>query len=410
MAVAKPAAVTSAHGTISQAGEVRSTRVESLRALAALGVVIGHTFAIALTFKGIFDGAKNRVLIGGGLGVFLFLVLSGYLLFWPFARAQLAGQGRIDLRRYALNRALRILPLYYTVVLVVYLVQPTGAKPGDWWRFALFLENFSLSTIARLDSPIWSLVVEMQFYIVLPFIAYAIGILARGSIRRAALAVGALAMASFALRLDTVLLTDHPNYVGVLGGKYSLPSLFFFFATGMALALLRLAWERHRPSWVRGPLLSRDVWLLGSLPLWALSCFKYGWEPAIALAGFLTVGSCVLPLVEGRVVRALDWRPLAVLGVASYSLYLWHVPILLALAKAELVFRPNGAFTDVGPAHDFKTLLLIGLPLCCAVALVSYAIVEAPFLRLRRRWANPPMAPAAPAARPPAPALDGVER
>jgi peptidoglycan/LPS O-acetylase OafA/YrhL len=60
-------------------------------------------------------------------------------------------------------------------------------------------------------------------------------------------------------------------------------------------------------------------------------------------------------------VRALEWRPLALVGVASYSLYLWHVPILDAL----------------GGPHA-KQLL--------AVAIASYRLVEAPFLRLRQCW------------------------
>jgi peptidoglycan/LPS O-acetylase OafA/YrhL len=73
--------------------------------------------------------------------------------------------------------------------------------------------------------------------------------------------------------------------------------------------------------------------------------------------------------------RALDWRPLAALGVASYSLYLWHQPLL---ARLELE-------TGLG----FLPLLAVGLPLCAAVAAVTYLTVERPFLRMRRRWTPP---------------------
>src|SRR3954447_21096105 len=98
-----------------QAGELRSARIESLRALAALGVLLGHLWgqANAHAAGATMDGFGARVLLGGGFGVWLFFALSGYLLFWPFARAALGDGRRIDLGRYARNRLLRIVPLYY---------------------------------------------------------------------------------------------------------------------------------------------------------------------------------------------------------------------------------------------------------------------------------------------------------
>jgi hypothetical protein len=96
----------------------------------------------------------------------------------------------------------------------------------------------------------------------------------------------------------------------------------------------------------------------------------------ILLVSVLIVGACVLPLRTGALVRMLEWRPLAVIGVASYSLYLWHDPVLKALARSS--WAPPG----------FLGLLVVGLPLCCLVALASYALIEAPFLQLRRRWAR----------------------
>jgi peptidoglycan/LPS O-acetylase OafA/YrhL len=95
-----------------------------------------------------------------------------------------------------------------------------------------------------------------------------------------------------------------------------------------------------------------------------------------APASFLLVGACVLPLRDGLGVRTLDWRPVAVVGVASYSLYLWHVLVIDQLYQHGV--RSLGA------------LLALSAPLCIGVALVSYAGIERPFLRLRRRWAPAP--------------------
>ncbi len=167
---------------IEQAGEQRSARVESLRAVAALGVAFGHAFAIAVAFEGIFTSAKNRLLLSGGLGVFLFFTLTGYLLFLPFLRSQVGEGRRVDLGTYARNRALRILPLYYAVVAILLILQPFDTDRSDWWRFALFIENFSRATATRLDSPIWSLVVELHFYVALPLLAWLIARVARRSL------------------------------------------------------------------------------------------------------------------------------------------------------------------------------------------------------------------------------------
>jgi peptidoglycan/LPS O-acetylase OafA/YrhL len=362
--------------TIAQAGEVRSARVESLRALAAVAVLVGHALLIANAGLPP-DSAKNRILIGGGLGVFLFFTLTGYLLWLPFAR------GGVDVVRYARNRALRILPLYWAVVAILYLVQPSGARTEDWWRFALFLQNYSADTAARLDSPMWTLVVEVQFYVLLPLLALAISALARGSLARAAALVAALGLASFALRLDRVLLADGTDYTGVLG-KFSLPTLFFFFTSGMLLALLRLHLERTGRRLPGTP----SAWLLTAAGLWLLACVDYEWEPVVYAAGFVTVGACVLPLGGGPgLARVLEWRPLAALGVASYSLYLWHVPVLLWVSGQTVVFEDSGANRFAGAPDDFKAVLAGGLAAAIVVAAASYLVIERPFLRLRRRWA-----------------------
>jgi peptidoglycan/LPS O-acetylase OafA/YrhL len=82
----------------------------------------------------------------------------------------------------------------------------------------------------------------------------------------------------------------------------------------------------------------------------------------------------VLPLREGRAVRLLDTRSLAALGVVSYSLYLWHFPLIGLLAR----------HLDAG----FAGLLAFALLICVPVAVASYFVIERPFLRLRRRWAG----------------------
>jgi peptidoglycan/LPS O-acetylase OafA/YrhL len=97
----------------------------------------------------------------------------------------------------------------------------------------------------------------------------------------------------------------------------------------------------------------------------------------------------------------LEWRPLAMLGIASYSLYVLHVPIVNKLAGTSLA--------SFGAAGLLR-FALVAVPLCCAVALISYAIIERPFLRLRRRWVGPaPVSPEPVIATPPSPASPAIQ-
>jgi peptidoglycan/LPS O-acetylase OafA/YrhL len=359
------------HATVRQAGESRSAPIESLRALAALSVVVAHVFGTAHDDRwGYLSGSfAHRMIYGGGCGVYLFFALTGYLLFWPFARRHFGDGNPVDLRRYAVNRALRILPLYYVVLVVAMLVQADGGTTAQWVRFLLFGQNFSSATVARVDGPMWSLVVELHFYILLPLLAAAVAWLSRGKPVRAAMALIALGLASLVVHWTMVAGVHHaPD----LTWQYSLPAMFLFFVPGMLLALLRLSWERRRPGWLRGPLRRADLWFVAALPVWVLGIDDTRLIALCSIASMLTLGSCVLPLDAGRAVAMLRWRPLAVLGIASYSLYLWHLPIVYWL-------HPSAA-------SAFAPLLAVSLPLCVAVALLSYRLVEQPFLRMRRSW------------------------
>jgi peptidoglycan/LPS O-acetylase OafA/YrhL len=86
----------------------------------------------------------------------------------------------------------------------------------------------------------------------------------------------------------------------------------------------------------------------------------------------------VLPLRRGLVSKLLAWRPLSALGVASYSLYIWHLPVLRAV--------------DGWPTlrSSYVVLGVVGGAICVAVAAASYAVIERPFLRLRKTWTREP--------------------
>jgi len=214
-------------------------------------------------------------------------------------------------------------------------------------------------------------VIEMHFYLLLPFIAFALARLARGSLGRAALLLGALGLASFVLRYVTLYQDSGPVDPVV---DYSLPSTFMFFVAGMAVVLARIAWQRHPPRLVSGPFAWAETWIAASLVFWVLVFDDYSRGYLAAVASALLLAACVMPLRTGPVVRLLEWRVLAFVGVVSYSFYMWHLPMLEQIGETS--WEPD----------SFAGLLLLTLPFCLAVAILSFRFIEAPFLRLRRRW------------------------
>jgi peptidoglycan/LPS O-acetylase OafA/YrhL len=382
---------------IEQAGEIRSVRVESLRGLACLAVLTAHTFGTAHAFNPAttLDTYLHRTIFGGGFSLFLFFALSGYLLYWPFCKRDFGDGRQVSLKSYARNRALRILPLYWIVVVVILVLQEGGGSFTQWWRFLTFNQSYFGDTVAgapgQVNGPMWSVIVELHFYTLLPLLALGIAWLSRR--RRAAATAIMLALAGGFLYVRYHFVTS-THGTGSLLWRYSTPANFYFFFPGMLLALLRLQWEEHRPRWLAGPLAHANVWMLASLPIWAivLNAPKYDRDSIAAVAAFLMVGAIVLPLTSGVLVRVLDWRPIAVMGLASYSMYLWHVPIVDFFERNVV-------------QASFPKLFLLAAPLSIVVALVSYALIERPFLRLRRRWA-PASAPqaAGPPGAAPAPA------
>lgn len=369
---ADTSAVASTEGQVLQAGEVRLSRLESLRALAALSVLEGHVWGSLHSYsaEGVYGTFWRRTLLGGGAGVFVFFALSGYLLFWPFVRRHFAAGPAVDLPRYARNRALRILPLYYAAIIVLMLLGGHAGEGTLWWRHALFVQSMWSDTNGVLDGSLWSVSVEIQFYVLLPVIAVVVAWLSR---RSKALATVLLLLAALGSAVASWKLNTHSANPGN-PWAYQLPTTFMFFVGGMAVALLRQAMLDRHVAVPRGPAGSAGVWALLSVGGWLLFNWHIDQDFWLAPAGFLLVGSLVLPLRRGRWVRVLDWRPLALLGVISYSIYVWHLPIIDWLDAGRSL-----------PTFPLALAAMTGVSL--VVAFVSYRIVETPFLRLRRQWA-----------------------
>jgi len=177
---------------------------------------------------------------------------------------------------------------------------------------------------------------------------------------------------TLAVQLVTVTYSDNVTSVW----RYSLPATCVFFFPGLLLALLRVHLDKQQRSWAEAPLVgSSTLWFGLGVVLWLVSAYRY-YDSLMLPASALLLGACVLPLRQGWAVRGLDARWLAALGAASYSLYLWHGPIIESMSRAN--WMPMGFFP----------LAAVGVLICSAIALLSYRVIEEPFLRLRRTWSS----------------------
>ena len=339
---------------------------DPLRGLAAFGVLLFHvaTWAV-LSGRDAGDpdalGRAGPILFNLDIGVFLFFLLSGFLIARPFASAFVLRTPFPRVGRYVIRRALRLAPgLVAATVLAVVLL---GRK-------------FESGTVH-----FWTLGAEAIFYAALPLaVGLALPVARRvgGPPTRAALwvaATSALSVASLWFR--------NRGAPADFGHQHLFPSVAFAFAPGVALAGVEpLLAPALRASPVAARRAARVLLVLGALL--ALAYFQTGrshfmQHSVLAVAACAAVMGAALARewAELPAWRLLDNRPLQWLGQRSYSLYLFHLAVVTFLA------RELGA----GGAAGHRPLLLgvIAVPISLVLAWAGYALVERPFMRTPRQ-------------------------
>jgi peptidoglycan/LPS O-acetylase OafA/YrhL len=328
---------------------------------------------------------------GGFLGVDVFFVLSGYLI-TSLLLAELADGGRIDLWRFWLGRARRLLPaallLIATCLLVyaIFLPGDLGRARGDAIASALYVNNwhqilaghsyFQAFGRPSMFEHLWSLAVEEQFYLLWPLgLGFGLARLGRG--RMAALTL-AVALASVALM--AILYHPHGDASRVYYGTDTRAAQL------LAGALLAFAWPPARLSARTGRgagWLLDGVGLLGLVVLLAAMIglrdsdavlYRGGFE-LVALASVALIAAIAHPAAHAG--RVLGLRPLRWIGRRSYGIYLGHWPVMV-------LTRPG-----VDVRADPTLVLLAQCAVTVAIAALSYRYVEMPVRNGRAgRWAR----------------------
>ena len=335
--------------------------LDGLRGIALLLVVFSHSSLLGIHMVPGVDMSGT-----GKVGVWLFFVLSSFLLMHQFLH--LDASGRLDGRawwRYALRRVLRIYPLYVVFLLVCWLAPlktlmgpMTGA---DVLRHLAVVEG-------RWHT--WSIAVEVKYYLLLPLLVLLYLHVAR---RRFALAT-LLAAAGIVLHAWWTPTFD----VDAL--RTYLP----IFLTGSWVAIAHHHLAHHAPpprrtrTWAAAAVAAALFALLMAMTpsVWGrlhdtVLPLSY-WHRSFTLFGLLW-GAFLLCLLQSPawLQRGFAWLPLRVLGVVSFSAYLWHGPVL-----ANLGWLPFAHGSIAQAVVLFLALLL--------VSVASYFVIERPFLRIGR--------------------------
>ncbi|GFG51122.1 acyltransferase [Mycolicibacterium agri] len=346
----------------------RIASLTGLRAVAALLVLGTHAaFATGKLTHGFIGVAYARLEIG----VAIFFVLSGFLLFRPWARAAAAATAAPVIGRYARHRLRRIMPPYLVTVALafgVYAFYSTGPNPGQSWaglvRYLtltqIYTDNYLVTYLHQGLSQTWSLAVEVSFYAVLPLLAhYLLVVHCRGQWQPKRLLLGLAALAAIApVWLIVVNTTDWlPNSAGMW-----LPAHLGWFAGGMMLATLR-SMDVRWPA-VAGMPLAVALFVVVCTPV--AGAVTMGpvrlWEPLTKNLLYGCIATLVVaPLVLGRggwVERVLSSKPMVWLGEISYEIFLLHVLVM------ALVFGGLG-----WPMFSGSLPVLFGLTLAVTVPL-----------------------------------------
>jgi peptidoglycan/LPS O-acetylase OafA/YrhL len=360
-----------------QARPVAGARLEyidGLRALAALWVVLHHTIETSDPTRALripIVGPVLASLFFGQFAVMIFLMLSGFCLYYPCCtKNPEAPRLSTSFGTYLKRRATRIAPPYlWACLFCIAFSQLPGIQSGRWtivgpidgWvilSHLLFVHNLIPSHAMKIDYPMWSIGLEWQLYLLFPLMVWAF----RKS--NASIVIAVSLLMAIAVRIvfrhlppvSSAILRDGPfAYLEV-------------FSLGMLAAALTVRGRTIAPHW-----------LLGVIALAGFAGVRLGSgnglfnDLATCAAAF-----CILMLAidaDSGVARLLRAPWLVRIGLFSYSLYLVHAPLIhlgwLALSPLHLSAEAT-----------LSMLMLLGVPIIIAVAYGFHTLFERPFMRV----------------------------
>lgn len=335
----------------------RIASLDGLRGISILLVLLGHT---ALS-----DGAPQRLAVFshvGNIGVRVFFIISG-LLITTLLLKEWTKTGTISIRQFYLRRVFRIFPAAYLLIGVIALLGAMGRvslRPHEAFYASVFLMNYHDFRALHLGQ-LWSLSVEEQFYLLWP------GLLLLAGIRRGLRCAWAVVFLAPILRACI--------FYGWHASDTAMTKHFETVADSLAMGCLIAlqynqlsASERYRRLQARPVIffgLALGLILLGNALFVVNRGIFYVFGQTLANIGTALCIDWGIRNPDRPIGRFLNWKPLVFVGMLSYSLYLWQNPFLL------------------GDSGTFWTTYPTNLAFALIASLLSYFVVEKPFLVLK---------------------------
>jgi len=362
--------------------------MDAVRAIAALLILLYH----ASLWMNLSD-APQRFFDAMTIGVPVFFVISGFLLYRPFALAHLRDDAPPRVPAYAWRRLLRIVPPFWIVLTVVLFFGTERAGDANLLQVYGFAQIYDPRLIEVGVAQAWSLNCEVVYYAMIPLVALAVrtaasGADARSRLRLEVVGLIALVVLSEAFKLWFASFGDIANVRERIFLFHPAWNLDLFVA-GMGIAL----WSVRRELSGRSDRLADAVAERSGI-CWLLAAVAFGGTIALShvyydIAGNIAYHAArlfcsvllLLPVVfgapgEGVVRRVLGQRWLLALGVLSYAIYLFHGTVLVQVFRLELA----------GVPHALRSVLLLTVSLAITITLAvgSWVLVERPVLSLKR--------------------------
>jgi peptidoglycan/LPS O-acetylase OafA/YrhL len=366
--------------TASPTNERRRPEIQALRAFAVLAVVLYHLWPVVLT--------------GGFVGVDVFFVISGFLITGHLLR-EVDRTGRIRLGQFWARRARRLLPAALLVLLVTGIAVIVWVPRIFWLQFfreaiasALYVENWALAAdsvnyLAESNAPsavqhYWSLSVEEQFYVLWPLLillalAIAAGLRILRKRRVVVILLGVVVAASFAYSIWITQASPAAAY-------FVTPARAWEFGVGGLLAmvppLVFAGRERLRAAaaWVGW------IVLVAVIVRYSASTPFPGWTAAVPVGATMLVIAAGTPSVRWSPSFLVGLRPVQWVGDVSYSLYLWHWPLIIV---APYVL----GYAQLAIVEKTAILVIAGVLAWLTRRFVEDPVRRAPLLAARRpRW------------------------
>ena len=376
---------------------------DGMRALACLAVLFHHLIQRFTT------NPATDWLEPGEVGVSLFFVLSGALLSYPFWHHYVTGQKAPDLKKYAVNRAARIMPAFYLVLLISAILSVYLIGEYRWERFwaaIFFVAPYHYVSFfpSDLDPPLWSIGLEVSCYVLLPFFLLPLFWL---KVRRVSIAIGIMVVAIVALQflhyvvIDVFMTSPEGKgwqYGPIGGAKFWLPywsitSFMGQFLLG-SLAALGIAGleSRMRNQGHFGFDLLAIVGLVTSC-WFVITYLQSGMpnqitgQPYLA-PGFAAFCALILFSLHYSVVmyKLIDNPLFKHIATLSFGLYLWHFMVMEVI---KLVWEPSFVYHRMTDWVWWLELCVITVVVSWCLAAFSYYLFEAPILNwARTSYAN----------------------